>query len=142
MNLNEAKQLLKKSGYILLKENADFTSDDFNILCEFEGTSDYEPGDALPHPLVFVNPPSIEAHAFIKKYFIDSKDLLRGTEIEDVTDYDDNVIGFILPETGFCDYEMRTEYENLVKSLIDKALEIENQGNTDVILGDEEMFDV
>lgn len=141
MNLIEAKQLLKKSGYILLKENADFTSDDFNISCEFEGTSDYEPGDALPHPLVFVNPPSVEAYNFIKKYFIDSKELLRGTEIEDITDYD-NVIAFVLPETSFCDYEMRTEYENLVKSLIDKALEIENQGNTDVVLGDEEMFDV
>lgn len=141
MNLTEAKQLLKKSGYVLLKENTDFTTDDFNISCEYEGTSDYEPGDALPHPLVFVDPPSVEAHAFIKKYFIDSKDLIQGTEIEDITDYG-NVIGFILPETSFCDYEMRTEYEDLVRSLIEKAFKIENQGNTDVVLGDEEMFDV
>lgn len=141
MNLNEAKQLLKKSGYVLLKENTDFTIDDFNISCEYEGTSDYEPNDSLPHPLVFVDPPSVEAYNFIKKYFIDSKDLIQGTEIEDITDYD-NVIEFILPETDFCDHEMRQEYEELVRSLIEKAFEIENQGNNDVVLGDEEMFDV
>ena len=37
---------------------------------------------------------------------------------------------------------MRQEYEELFRSLIEKAFEIENQGNTDVVLGDEEMFDV
>ena len=142
MNLTEAKQLLKKSGYVLLKENTDFTTDDFNISSDYEGTSDYEPDDALPHPLVFVNPPSIEAHDFIKKYFIDTQSLIEGTEIEGVYDDDDDLIEFVFPETDFCDYEMRQEYENLVKSLIDKALEIENQVNNDVVLGDEEMFDV
>ena len=121
MNLNEAKQLLSKNGYKLIKEAAMLPG--MSIDCEFEGTSDYdvENGD-LPHPYVIVSTENPKYINLIKTYFINDTSLWQNTEVIDVFENDETSFEFVMPETDFCDADQRAEYENVVRNLIFKAI--------------------
>ena len=121
MKLDEAKQILKYNGYSLIKESIELR--DFDFTCEYEGTSDYESGDELPSPYVIVTPlknPRGAMH-FLKKHFVNNPAAIQDTVITDVVD-DNDFIEFVFPKTDFCDDEMRTQYENIVKSLVNKQI--------------------
>lgn len=121
MNLKEATQLLQKSGYTVIKERI-MTINDFDITCEYEGTSDYEPGDGLPSPYVIVTPLTPGGYNFLKAQFVNKKDqIIETTSITDIID-DGDFVEFVFPETDFCDNEMRDDYENTVKNLINNVL--------------------
>ena len=121
MNLTEAKQLLSKNGYKLIKEAA--TLPGMSIDCEFEGTSDYdvENGD-LPHPYVIVSTENPKYINLIKTYFINDTSLWQDSVVEDVFENDTTSFEFVMPEADFCDAEQRAEYEEVVRGLIFKAI--------------------
>lgn len=121
MNLNEAKQLLSENGYKLIKEAA--TLPGMSIDCEFEGTSDYdvENGD-LPHPYVIVSTENPKYINLIKTYFINDTSLWQDSVVTDVFENDETSFEFVMPEADFCDAGQRAEYEEVVRSLIFKAI--------------------
>ena len=125
MNLTEAKQLLSKNGYRLIKEAA--TLPGMSIDCEFEGTSDYDVENGeLPHPYVIVSTENPKYINLIKKYFIDDTSLWQDSVITNVFENDGTSFEFVMPETDFCDAGQRAEYEEVVRGLIFKAIKEAN----------------
>ena len=121
MNLNEAKQLLSKNGYKLIKEAA--TLPGMSIDCEFEGTYDYDVENGeLPHPYVIVSTENPKYINLIKTYLVDDTSLWQDTVVTDVFENDKTSFEFVMPETDFCDAGQRAEYEDVVRSLIFKAI--------------------
>ena len=62
----------------------------------------------------------------IKTYFIDDTSLWQNTVVTDVSENDATSFEFVMPETDFCDAEQRAEYEEVVRSLIFKAIKEAN----------------
>ncbi|MBQ6628790.1 MAG: hypothetical protein IJH65_08245 [Methanobrevibacter sp.] len=119
--VNEAKQLLSKNGYKLIKEAA--TLPGMNIDCEFEGTYDYDVENGeLPHPYVIVSTENPKYINLIKTYFVDDTSLWQDTVVTDVFENDKTSFEFVMPETDFCDAGQRAEYEDVVRDLIFKAI--------------------
>ena len=114
MNLKDATQLLKKSGYTVIKEQA-MTIGDFDITCEYQGRD--------TNPYVIVTPLTPAGFNFLVTNIVNKKDkILQEVAIEDIFENDDNTVEFTFPITDFCDGDMCRDYENTVKSLIDRVL--------------------
>ena len=115
MNLKEATQLLKKSGYTVIKERI-MTIDDFDITCEYMGRD--------TNPYVIVTPLTPGGFNFLMNNFVNKEDeIIQDIKVIDgIFENDDDTVEFTFPVTDFCDGDMRKDYENTIKSLINNVL--------------------
>ena len=130
MNLNEAKQLLKKYGYRLVKENtplrkAEYPAGIADISCEYEGMSDYEEGE-MPNPYVIVSCSDRVTAMKIQKALIsgaNARSALNAVGAEDADMIDRLTFEIIFAATDYCDSDMRMNYEKDVCNLLKQILE-------------------
>lgn len=141
MNLFEAKQLLKKHGYRIIRENndeniskrkaAEIIDSCFYIDSDFEGTSDYDlDAGEMPCPMVFVTAKSGADLDYIRDICDDFliPDLESNSygaivgPIEGIYTDATDMIEFVFPQSEECDYSSRQEYENNVRQTLINAV--------------------
>ncbi|MBQ7276797.1 MAG: hypothetical protein IJS58_06055 [Bacilli bacterium] len=68
----------------------------------------------------------LHLNSLLKTYFINDTSLWQDSVVTDVFENDGTSFEFVMPEADFCDAEQRAEYEEVVRSLIFKAIKKAN----------------